>query len=384
MGNDIRFMKIGIVCFPTLGGSGIVATELGMALAQKGHEIHFISYKQPYRLETINNNIDFHEVIIPDYPLFETPQYVLALASKLVEVIKFEKLDLVHVHYAIPNASAAFLAKQILATEGIQVPVITTLHGTDITLVGKDPSYEPVVAFSINQSEMVTCVSESLKQDTLKYFNVSPNKQIEVVPNFLNLDKFKRVFDQGLRSKYAEDDEKVIMHASNFRKVKRVEDVIRIFKGIREKLPAKLILVGDGPKRSSLEKLCRSENLCDYIHFTGKVASVERMLSIADLFVLPSETESFGLAALEAMACEVPVISSDSGGLPEVNVNGLSGFTLPVGDVEGMVEKAFEIFNNYEFFSNSAKEQAENFNILNILPKYEELYEQIVFKEAVN
>ncbi len=373
---EIKKMKIGIVCFPTVGGSGIVATELGMAFADKGNQVHFISYKQPYRLDTFRNNILFHEVIIPDYPLFETPQYVLALASKLVEVVKYEKLDLIHVHYAIPNASAAFMAKQILRSEGIEIPIITTLHGTDITLVGKDPSYEPVVTFSINQSDFVTCVSESLKEDTLRYFDVK--KEITVIPNFLNLDRFKRNFDEEIRAKYAATDEKIIIHASNFRKVKRVGDVIKIFKGIQSKVPSKLILIGDGPERYKLEQLCREENLCDYIHFTGKVSSIEKLLSIGDLFLLPSQTESFGLAALEAMACAVPIISSDSGGLPDVNKNGYSGYTCPVGDVEGMIEKSLDVLNNQDQFNEQALAQALKFDLKNILPLYEKLYAELL------
>ena len=375
-------MKIGIVCYPTTGGSGIVATELGIALAEKGHQVHFLSYNQPYRLDTVSKNIYFHEVIIPDYPLFESPQYVLALASKIVEVVKYEKLDLIHAHYAIPHATAAFLAKQILKSENIEIPFVTTLHGTDITLVGKDPSYAPVVAFSINQSDVVTSVSQNLKEDTFKHFDI--HKEIEVIPNFLNLNKFYRKWNESLRATFAQPNEKIIIHASNFRKVKRVDDVIATFKLIKNRIPAKLLLVGDGPERYRLEQECRKNCLCDDIYFVGKISKIEEIMSIGDLFLLPSETESFGLAALEAMACEVPVVSTNSGGLPEVNINGFSGFTCNVGDVVTMSEKALEIFNNLDEFRENALNQAKKFNLESILPSYEKMYMQMIQLKVEN
>lgn len=370
-------MKIGIVCYPTFGGSGVVATELGKALAQKGHEVHFITYSQPTRLDFFNENLFYHEVSIRTYPLFVYPPYELALASKMVNVVKYEKLDLLHVHYAIPHASAAYMAKQILATEGIQIPVITTLHGTDITLVGKDPSFAPVVTFSINQSDGVTAVSEDLRKDTYQHFNIT--KEIDVIPNFIDLERFKRQKKDHFKTAICPNGEKLIVHTSNFRKVKRVEDVVRIFDNIRKEIPAKLLLVGDGPERDSIEGLCRELHACDDIRFLGKLEAVEEVLSVADLFLMPSEKESFGLAALEAMACEVPVISSNAGGLPELVQDGINGFVSPIGDVKQMSEKALFILQeeNLSTFKHNALQRAQEFDVTNILPMYEEMYKKV-------
>ncbi len=371
-------MNIGIVCYPTFGGSGVVATELGKALAKEGHKIHFITYSQPTRLDFFNENLFYHEVDIRSYPLFEYPPYELALASKMVEVVQFEKLDLLHVHYAIPHASAAYMAKQILLTKGIEIPVITTLHGTDITLVGKDASYEPVVTFSINQSDGVTAVSQSLRQDTYDHFAIT--KDIEVIPNFIDLERFKKQKKDHFKRAICPNDEKLIVHTSNFRKVKRVEDVVRIFIGIKKQIPAKLLMVGDGPERSKAEALCRETCAFDDTRFLGKLDAIEEVLSVADLFLMPSEKESFGLAALEAMACEVPVVSSNTGGLPELNVNGVSGFTCDVGDVKSMIEKSLFVLKdeNLPRFKDGALKRAKEFDITNILPMYEVFYNKIV------
>lgn len=372
-------MKIGIVCYPTFGGSGVVATELGKALAQEGHQVHFITYSQPVRLDFFSENLFYHEVRVSDYPLFDYQPYELVLSSKLVDVVKYEKLDLLHVHYAIPHASAAYMAKQILASQGIKIPVITTLHGTDITLVGKDASFEPVITFSINQSDAVTAVSESLKKDTYKYFNVK--KDIHVIPNFVCLEDYVITNTQCQKKMYAPNGEKLLIHVSNFRKVKRVDDVLRVFDKVRKKIPAKLILVGDGPERSNIEKLCRELDTCDDIKSLGKIVNPEQVLSIADLFLLPSETESFGLAALEAMAAKVPVISTNTGGLPEVNINGYSGFLSDVGDVDDMAKNAIYILedeNRLAQFRSNAYEQVKKFQIQNILPIYEELYRNTI------
>lgn len=371
-------MKIGIVCYPTFGGSGVVATELGKALAKEGHQIHFITYSQPTRLDFFNQNLFYHEVDIKSYPLFDHAPYELALASKMVNVVKYEKLDLLHVHYAIPHASAAFMAKQILKEQGIYIPVMTTLHGTDITLVGKDPSYEPVVTFSINQSDTVTAVSEDLKKATYEHFNIK--KHIEVIPNFIDLERFKKQKKEHFKLAICPNGEKLLVHTSNFRKVKRVEDVIRVFKEVREKIPAKLLLVGDGPERDKMERLCRELGTCDDVRFLGKLEAVEEVLSVADLFMMPSEKESFGLAALEAMACEVPVLSSDAGGIPELNINGVTGFTCKVGDVEEMTKRALEILdeNNLSGFKTRALARAKEFDVSVILPLYEALYHQTI------
>lgn len=375
-------MKIGIVCYPTFGGSGVVATELGKALAEKGHHVHFITYSQPVRLDFFSENLFYHEVTVSDYPLFDYQPYELVLTSKLVDVVKYEKLDLLHVHYAIPHASAAYMAKQILASQGINIPFITTLHGTDITLVGKDPSFEPVITFAINNSDAVTAVSESLKNDTYTNFkNIS--KEIQVIPNFICLEEYNFDNVKCQKKMYAPYGERILIHVSNFRKVKRVEDVLRVFDKVRKQIPSKLILVGDGPERANIEKLCRELNTCDDIKSLGKIVSPEQVLSIADLFLLTSETESFGLAALEAMAAKIPVISTNSGGLPEVNKHGFSGYMSNVGDVEDMAKNAISILKDDDAlnkFKENAYEQAKKFDILKILPMYEKLYEAVIRK----
>jgi N-acetyl-alpha-D-glucosaminyl L-malate synthase BshA len=375
-------MKIGIVCYPTFGGSGVVATELGIALAKEGHKVHFITYSQPARFDFFNENLFYHEVDMLAYPLFQYPPYETALASKMVDVVKYEKLDVLHVHYAIPHASAAFIAKQILKEQNIDIPVITTLHGTDITLVGRDPSFEPVVAFSINQSDGITAVSENLKQDTYDHFNII--KDIKVIPNFIDLERFKRQEKDHFKKAICPNGEKLIIHTSNFRKVKRVEDVVTIFKNMREKIPVKLLFVGDGPERARIEGMCRECGDCGDIRFLGKIEAVEEVLSVADLFVMPSEKESFGLAALEAMACEVPVISSNTGGLPELNIHGYSGYLSDVGDVESMTKFALEILDdkNLDNFKKNALERAKIFELSKILPEYENYYEEVIEKRA--
>lgn len=373
-------IKIGIVCYPTFGGSGVVATELGKALAKEGHQVHFITYSQPSRLDFLNENLFYHEVDFRTYPLFEYPPYELALSSKLVDVALNEKLDLLHVHYAIPHASAAYMARQILLTSGIYLPVITTLHGTDITLVGRDPSYEPVVTFSINQSDGVTAVSEDLKRETLAYFNIV--RPIEVIPNFIDLARFKKQKKEHFKKAICPNGEVLIVHTSNFRKVKRIDDVIRVFNNIRKVTPAKLLLIGDGPERVTAETLCRELGICEDARFLGKLEAVEEVLSVADLFLMPSEKESFGLAALEAMACEVPVISSTAGGLPELMIDGVTGFMCPVGDVECMTQKALFVLDqaNLPSFKENALNRAREFDISRILPRYEAFYGSIIEK----
>lgn len=375
-------IKIGIVCYPTFGGSGVVATELGKALAQHDHKVHFITYSQPTRLDFLNENLFYHEVDFRSYPLFEYPPYELALASKMVSVVKNEKLDLLHVHYAIPHASAAYMAKQILKTEGIIIPVVTTLHGTDITLVGKDASYEPVVTFSINQSDGVTAVSEDLRRQTYEFFKIT--NEIEVIPNFIDLEKFKKQKKDHFKKAICPNDEALVVHTSNFRKVKRIGDVIQIFFNIHKEIPSKLLMIGDGPERTGAEKMCRDMGICDDIRFLGKLEAVEEVLSVADLFLMPSEKESFGLAALEAMACEVPVISSNAGGIPELNVQGVTGFLSNIGDVEDMSRKALFVLdkNNLPRFKESALKRAKEFDITNILPLYENYYQKIMEKTA--
>ncbi len=370
-------MKIGIVCYPTFGGSGVVATELGKGLAKKGHEVHFITYSQPTRLDYFNENLFYHEVDIRTYPLFKYPPYELALASKMVDVVKYEKLDVLHVHYAIPHASAAVVAKQILKTEGIEIPVVTTLHGTDITLVGKDPSYEPVVTFSINQSDGVTAVSEDLKKDTYKHFNIT--REINVIPNFIDLEKFQKQQKNHFKTAICPNGEKLLVHTSNFRGVKRVDDVVRIFHQVNETVPSKLLLVGDGPERGHIESLTRELGIHDDVRFLGKLEAVEEVLSVADLFIMPSEKESFGLAALEAMACEVPVISSNAGGIPELNINGVTGFTSNIGDIKEMTQNALHILSedNLEGFKTRALEQAKKFDIYTVMPIYEDFYNRV-------
>ena len=370
--------KIGIVCYPTYGGSGVVATELGMALASKDHEVHFISYSQPFRLDVFSNKINFHEVSVPDYPLFEYIPYEHNLTAKLVDVVLHEKLNLLHVHYAIPHASAALSAKQILAAQGIHIPIITTLHGTDITLLGKDKSFKSVIEFAINNSDAVTAVSKSLKKETITSFKLE--KKIQVIPNFIDSTLYKFENDKTLRRSFAKDSEKIIIHISNFRKVKRVQDVLKVFVKIRKEIPSKLLLIGDGPERLKMEQLCRNLDLCDNIRFIGKLKAVERVLSVSDLFLLPSETESFGLVALEAMASKVPVVSSNSGGLPEVNIEGKTGFLLEVKDIDGMARKSISLLadqNKLEQFKENAFSHAMEFDLPNILPLYEKIYEDL-------
>jgi N-acetyl-alpha-D-glucosaminyl L-malate synthase BshA len=374
----VEQIKIGIVCYPTFGGSGVVATELGKALAKEGHKVHFITYSQPSRLDFLNENLFYHEVNIRSYPLFEYAPYELALASKMVDVVKNEHLDLLHVHYAIPHASAAYMAKQILRTQGIMIPVVTTLHGTDITLVGKDASYEPVVTFSINQSDGVTAVSEDLRRETYESFKIT--NDIEVIPNFIDLEKFKKQKKDHFKKAICPNDEALIVHTSNFRKVKRVGDVIKIFANIHNEIPSKLLMIGDGPERVRAEAQCRELGISDEVRFLGKLEAVEEVLSVADLFVMPSEKESFGLAALEAMACEVPIISSNTGGLPELNIQGGTGFLSNVGDIEDMTRKALFVLdkNNLPRFKENALKRAKEFDISRILPLYESYYRLVM------
>ena len=372
-------MKIGIVLYPTFGGSGVVATELGKALAKKGHEIHFITYSQPVRLGSFRENIYYHEVALSDYPLFDHQPYETILASKMVDVVKYEKLNLLHVHYAIPHASAAYMAKQILRSQGIEIPFVTTLHGTDITLVGKDPSFEPVITFCINQSDAITAVSQSLKDDTYSHFKT--DREIHVIPNFIDSKDQLGEMDFDKRRRYAKDEERILCHISNFRKVKRVEDVLRMFALVNEQIPSKLIFAGDGPERNNLERLVRELDLCDRVIFVGKVSDTSHVLEISDLFILPSETESFGLAALEAMAVGVPVISSNTGGIPEVNIHGETGYLSNVGDVDDMAKNAIYLLQNeslfQEFRQNSLK-RAKVFSLKNVLPLYEDIYDRLV------
>ncbi len=371
-------MKVGIVCYPTYGGSGVVATELGKALADEGHEIHFITYSRPTRLEYFTENLFYHEVSIKKYPLFDYPPYELALAGQMVDVVQNEGIDLLHVHYAIPHASAAHLAKQILAKRGIDIPFITTLHGTDITLVGKEANFEPVVSFVIEESDAVTTVSDDLRKETIEYFKIK--RDIDVIPNFIDLNRFKKHKKDHFKKAICPNDEKLLIHTSNFRKVKRVEDVIKVFNKVREVVPSKLLMVGDGPERATAEEL--SKQLCGHqdVRFLGKLEAIEEVLSVSDLFFMTSEKESFGLAALEAMACEVPVISTDAGGLPELNVDGFSGFLCKIGDIDDMAQKSIHILddNNLESFKKGALARAKEFDISNILPMYEDLYERVM------
>jgi L-malate glycosyltransferase len=375
----ILIMRVGIVCYPTFGGSGVLATELGKALANKGHEVHFISYNQPARLDFFSENVFYHEVNIAKYPLFEYAPYETALAGKMVDIVQSAHLDVLHVHYAIPHASAALLAKQILQQKGITIPVVTTLHGTDITLVGREVTYEHVVSWSINQSDAVTAVSNKLKEETLEHFDIT--REIDVIPNFIDFNRFNKKPREHFKQMIAPNGEKIIIHTSNFRKVKRVEDVVAIFSRIIKEIPAKLLLIGDGPERSHIEKVCREHNTCDWVTFLGKQEAIEEILSIGDLFVLPSESESFGLAALEAMACEVPVISSNAGGIPEVNINGVTGFLSDVGDVDSMAQNAITLLKDPEMlktFRKNALKQAHNFDLKTILLQYEEVYNRVV------
>jgi len=372
-------MRIGIVCYPTFGGSGVLATELGKALAQKGHLVHFITYQQPVRLNGFIPNIFYHEVQVPTYPLFDYPPYETALASAMVDVIKNNNLELLHVHYAIPHASAAFMAKQILAKEGKHIPVITTLHGTDITLVGRDKTYAPVVAFSINQSDGITAVSKNLRDETFKTFSIE--KEIEVIYNFVDVQRFSRKPIDAFRKVIAPNGERILIHASNFRKIKRVQDVVKVFNEVQKQIPAKLLFVGDGPERATAEDLARELNISDEIRFVGKQEQMEDILAIADLFLLTSEYESFGLAALEAMASGVPVVSTNAGGLKEININGETGYTANIGDIMTMSQQSLAILKDektLKTFKENAANYAKQFDIHNIIPQYEELYERIL------
>jgi len=374
-------MKIGIVCYPTFGGSGVVATELGKALADHGHQVHFVTYNQPARLDFFSENLFYHEVAVSKYPLFEYPPYELALASRLVDVVRFEKLDILHVHYAIPHASAAFMAKQILMTYGIYIPVVTTLHGTDITLVGKDRTYQPVVTFSINKSDGVTAVSENLRKDTYEFFEIE--NEIRVIPNFIDMHRFSLKAKDHFKKAIAPAGEKILIHTSNFRKVKRTTDVIKIFAKVIERIPSKLLMVGDGEERSECEQLARDLGVSDNVRFLGKQDAIEEILSVSDLFLMPSRSESFGLAALEAMACKVPVISSNAGGLPELNIDGLTGFLKEIGDVDGMAESAIYILedeNRLKTFKENSLARAKEFDLSIILPVYESYYTEVIEK----
>ncbi|AOR29279.1 N-acetyl-alpha-D-glucosaminyl L-malate synthase [Formosa sp. Hel1_33_131] len=370
-------MNIGIVCYPTFGGSGVLATELGLELSRKGHEIHFITYSQPVRLELLSSNVHFHEVNVPEYPLFHYQPYELALSSKLVDMVKVHKIDVLHVHYAIPHAYAAYMAKKMLHEEGIDVPIVTTLHGTDITLVGSHPFYKTAVTFSINKSDAVTSVSQNLKEDTQRLFNTK--KEIKVVPNFIDIDKYKNTYKDCDRDLLALPEERVITHVSNFRPVKRIADVIEIFYRIQKELPAKLMMVGEGPERKEAELLCETYKIEDKVVFLGNSSEVDKILCFSDLFLLPSQTESFGLAALEAMASGVPVISSNSGGIPEVNIQGVSGFLSPVGAIDEMAQNALKILKEdavLDVFKKGAQATATKFDIHKIVPFYEAIYEE--------
>ena len=370
-------MNIGIVCYPTFGGSGVLATELGLELSRKGHEVHFITYSQPVRLELLNSNVHFHEVNVPEYPLFHYQPYELALSSKLVDMVKIHKIDVLHVHYAIPHAYAAYMAKKMLHEEGVDVPIVTTLHGTDITLVGSHPFYKTAVTFSINKSDAVTSVSQNLKEDTQRLFHTK--KDIKVIPNFIDIDKYINTYKDCDRDLLALPEERVITHVSNFRPVKCIGDVIEIFYNIQKELPAKLIMVGEGPERKKAEHLCKTYKIGDKVVFLGNSSEVDKILCFSDLFLLPSQTESFGLAALEAMASGVPVISSNSGGIPEVNIKGVSGFLSPVGAIDEMAQNALKILKDdatLETFKKGAQSTATKFDIHKIVPFYEAIYEE--------
>ena len=372
-------MRIGIVCYPTFGGSGVLATELGKALAQKGHQVHFITYRQPVRLDGFIPNIFYHEVQVPTYPLFDYPPYETALASTMVDVIRNNNLDLLHVHYAIPHASAAYVAKQILKKENKNIPVVTTLHGTDITLVGRDKMYAPVVAFSINQSDAITAVSNNLRDETYKIFKIE--KEIEVIFNFVDVHRFTRKPIDAFRKVIAPNSERILLHASNFRKIKRVEDVVQIFYNVRREIPSKLLFVGDGPERQTAEELCRKLDVFNDVQFVGKQEQMEDILAIADLFLLPSEYESFGLAALEAMAAGVPVVASNAGGLSEIIVPGVTGYMSNVRDIDSMTQQSLDILRNddvLKVFKKRAADHAKKYDIQNIVPQYEKLYQRFL------
>ncbi len=373
-------MKIGIVCYPTFGGSGVLATELGMALSDKGYEVHFITYEQPVRLtQSFHPNIYFHEVKVPTYPLFDFPPYETALASAMVNVILNQNLDILHLHYAIPHASAAYFARQILKKSGRDIPFITTLHGTDITLVGRDTTYAPVVTFSINESDAITAVSDNLREETLRFFNIE--KEITVIPNFVDIKRFHQTDKDHFKQMLAPDNERILVHVSNFRAVKRVKDVIRIFEKIKKEIPSKLLMIGDGPDRQNAEDLAREMGIYNDVRFLGKQEQISEILSIADLFILPSQTESFGLSALEAMACNVPLISTNAGGLPEINIEGKTGFLSDVGDIESMAKNAIYILSDDERlakFKTAAIAQARRFEKQHIIPQYEKLYSDVI------
>ena len=376
-------MRIGIVCYPTFGGSGVVATELGLALARKGHVVHFITYDRPVRMGERTPNVFYHEVRVSDYPLFDYQPYELVLTSKMVDVVKYERLDVLHVHYAIPHASAAYMAQRILESQGIHIPFITTLHGTDITLLGKDPSFEPVITFAMDRSNALTAVSESLRRDTVMHFPLK--KMIHTIPNFIKLGRYQGRQDAELRARFAPNGEKLMVHVSNFRPVKRVEDVYRVFLEVRRTLPVRLLFVGDGPERQRIEVLCRQESVCNEVSFLGKMTRPEDVVANCDLFLLTSETESFGLAALEAMACGVPAVSSDSGGTPEVNIHGVTGLLSPVGDVEDMAKNALSILSDDAVlarYREGATREAARYDVEVILPRYEALYEDVIEQQV--
>ncbi|MAX02258.1 MAG: N-acetyl-alpha-D-glucosaminyl L-malate synthase BshA [Flavobacteriaceae bacterium] len=370
-------MKIGVVCYPTFGGSGVVATELGIELSKKGHEVHFITYSQPVRLDALSSNLHYHEVNVPDYPLFKYEPYELALSSKLFDVISKHKIDVLHVHYAIPHAYAAYMAKKILKENGYNIPIITTLHGTDITLVGNNPFYKPAVTFSINKSDIVTCVSKSLMEDTREFFGIK--REIKVIPNFIDIDKYAKKHNLCQGNMLAQDDEKIIVHVSNFRPLKRIIDVLKIFEKINQKINSKLIMVGDGPDKKKAKDFLRKNNLKNKVIFLGKTSEVDEILCSSDLFLLPSEKESFGLAALEAMALKVPVISTNTGGLKDLNINGNSGYTSDIGDIDSMAKNAIKILSDDSLekkYRNQAFENAKKYDIKTVIPLYEKIYDQ--------
>jgi len=375
-------MRIGIVCYPTFGGSGVVATELGMALADKGHEVHFVTYNQPVRLDFISHQLHFHEVLMEEYPLFQYQPYELALSTKLVEVVTKHKLEILHVHYAIPHAYAAYMAKMMLKEKGIDIKVVTTLHGTDITLVGSHPSYKTAVEFSINNSDVVTAVSNSLKQDTLRLFNIA--NEIQVVYNFIDTEKYDREQQaECQRIAVAEPHERILTHISNFRPVKRIEDVVKIFHKVQMETPSKLLMVGEGPEKRKAELLVRKLGISEKVIFLGNSHEIEKLLCYTDVFLLPSESESFGLAALEAMAANTAVISTNTGGLPEVNVLGVTGYLSNLGDIDDMAKNALAILKDDETlmrFKKNAKEHTKQFSLENILPVYEDIYSSVLEK----
>ena len=372
-------MKIGIVCYPTFGGSGVVATELGIELSKKGHEIHFITYSQPVRLDALSSNLHYHEVNVPDYPLFKYEPYELALSSKLYDVISKYEIDVLHVHYAIPHAYAAYMAKKILNENGYEIPIVTTLHGTDITLVGNHPFYKPAVTFSINKSDIVTCVSKSLMEDTRQFFGIE--REIKVIPNFIDIDKYSALHNTCEKNVISQGDEKIIVHISNFRPLKRIIDVIKIFEKINSKINSKLIMVGDGPEKKKAKDYLRKNNLKNRVIFVGKTNEVDQILCSSDLFLLPSEKESFGLAALEAMALKVPVVSTNTGGLPELNINGNSGYTSDIGDIDSMASNAIKILSDKSLkkkYRSQAFENAKKYDIKKIIPLYEKVYDEAI------